>query len=137
QRGDGTVLFGLRFLEMLLNRAEHREAGVVAFAAHEFGHIVSFKNGAIGPLTKSRGVFGGEQYADYMSGYFAGQRKLQNPNYPAVAFAVTIGDYAGGPHGDRRQRGSAIQQGFVDAYERRLPFGDAAQAAYSYAISSA
>jgi hypothetical protein len=133
---DGTVLFGLRFLRMLLDRPEHREAGVVAFAAHEFGHIVSYRHGLIQPLIQSRGTFGGEQYADYMSGYFAGRRRLENPSYPAVAFAVTIGDYAGGPHGDRRLRAGAIQEGFVDAHERRLPMSEAIQAGYRFAMSS-
>tara|TARA_B100001179_G_scaffold168971_1_gene124705 strand:+ start:2482 stop:3234 length:753 start_codon:yes stop_codon:yes gene_type:complete len=133
---DGTVLFGLRFLRMLLENPNHREAGIVAFAAHEFGHIVSFKNGMIGPLSRARGVFGGEQYADYMSGYFAGRRKRISPSYPATAFAGTIGDYAGGPHGDRRLRSGAIERGFLDAYQRELSMSQAEQAAYSYAMSS-
>lgn len=132
ERSDGTVLFGLRFLRMLLDNPVHGEAGVLAFAAHEFGHIVSFKNGMIGPLTDRLGTFGGEQFADYMSGYFAGKRKRLNADYRAVAFATTIGDYAGGPHGDRVARTGAIQAGFVDAYQHDLPIGDATQAAYRY-----
>lgn len=135
-RSDGTVLFGLRLLRELLKRPE-REASVIAFAAHEFGHIACYKRGQIEPLVRARGTFGGEQYADYMCGFFAGRRRLENPNYPSVAFAVTFGDYAGGStHGDRRQRTSAIQQGFIDAHQRGLSFEQAASAGFTYAMSS-
>lgn len=133
---DGTVLFGLAMLRDMLARPRHGDASIVAICAHEFGHILSYKNGMIHELNPpGNGPFRGEQFADYMAGYFAGTRKLVSPSYPAVAFAVTQRDFGGGDHGTGDQRGNAVQRGFVDAFQRKLTIDQAAQEAFAYSMS--
>lgn len=133
---DGTVLFGLSMLQAVLRRPTNPDASIVAICAHEFGHILSYKNGMIQQLNPpGDGPFRGEQFADYMAGYYAGSRKLVNPSYPAVAFAVTQRDFGGGDHGSGQQRGDAVQKGFVDAFQRKLTAAQAAQEAFSYSMS--
>lgn len=133
---DGTVLFGLAMLREVLRRPSNPDASIVAICAHEFGHILSYKNGMIQQLNPpGDGPFRGEQFADYMAGYFAGSRKLVSPSYPAVAFAVTQRDFGGGDHGSGLQRGQAVERGFIDAFQRRLTIGQAEQEALTFAMS--
>jgi hypothetical protein len=119
QRTDGTVMFGLSLLQLLLQRS-YPDAGILAVCAHEFGHIVSFKNGMIADLSPDRRQpYRAEQFADYMAGFFAGSRKLLFPNYPAVVFATTQDSFGGGDHGSGQQRAEAVQEGFLAAYEKK------------------
>lgn len=123
-RTDGTVLFGLSLLQECLARPSNGDASIVAICAHEYGHILSYKNDMIGTLSPSgsgdQGVFRSEQFADYIAGYYAGVRKRENPAYPAVAFATTQRSFGGGDHGSGRQRGEAVEAGFLAAYQRNL-----------------
>lgn len=135
-RADGTVLFGLGFLKMLLARPARPDASIVAVCAHEFGHIVSYKNGMIRQLSPNRGEpFRAEQFADYMAGYFAGRRKLEHPDFPAAVFASTQNSFGGGDHGSPQQRGAAVQAGFLAAYQKRLQGSDAIQAGFNYSMA--
>lgn len=135
QRTDGTVLFGLGLLQMLLQRPSHPDASIVAVCAHEYGHIVSYKNGLIRRLDPTgTQPFRAEQYADYIAGFFAGARKLERPDYPAVVFATTQRSFGGGSHGTGVQRGEAVQQGFLDAYQRRLSARQGIQRGYEFAM---
>ncbi|MFZ5746137.1 MAG: metalloprotease [Pseudomonadota bacterium] len=135
-RTDGTVMFGLGFLKMLLARPERPDASIVAVCAHEFGHILSYKNGMIRQLAPTRGApFRGEQFADFMAGYFAGTRKLEHADYPAVVFATTQRYFGGGDHGSGEQRGAAVQAGFLAGYQRRMSIGDAQQTGFNYAMA--
>jgi hypothetical protein len=136
QNADGTVLFGLDLLQELLARPDHGDASVVAVCAHEFGHIVSYKNGDIERLAPDPNQpFRAEQYADFMSGYFAGRRKLERPEFPAVVFATTCRSFGGGNHGTGEQRGEAVQEGFLTAYRDRLDRDDGVVAALRFAMS--
>lgn len=136
QNADGTVLFGLDLLRELLARPDHGDAAVVAVCAHEFGHIVSYKNGDILQLAPDPArPFRAEQYADFMSGYFAGYRKLRRPDFPAVVFATTCRSFGGGDHGTGIQRGEAVQAGFLAAYRQRLDPSDGIAAAMHFAMS--
>lgn len=123
-RTDGTVLFGLRLLQECLARPSNGDASIVAICAHEYGHILSFNNGMISTLdppgSGDQGVFRAEQFADYIAGYYAGTRKRQNSDYPAVAFAITQRSFGGGDHGTGEQRGEAVEAGFLAAYQHRL-----------------
>jgi hypothetical protein len=131
---DGTVMFGLSLLRLLLTK-DRPDASVLAVCAHEFGHIVSFKNGMISSLAPQRNApFRAEQFADYMAGYYAGTRKLLNSSYPAVVFATTQNFFGGGDHGSGTQRGEAVEQGFLAAYQRRLNSEAGIQAAYDFAM---
>lgn len=133
--GDGTVLFGLKLLRELLNGRYRADASIVAVCAHEFGHIVSFKNGMISQLAPGRNPFRAEQFADFMAGYFAGRRKLENPQFPAAAFAATQHTFGGGDHGSDVQRGAAVQNGFSAAFHRKLSLSDATSAGYDYSMA--
>jgi len=139
ERTDGTVLFGLQFLQMLLSRPAHGDASVVAVCAHEFGHIVSYKRGLIGQLSPNPAQpFRAEQFADFMAGYFGGRRKLERPDFPAVVFATTQRDFGGqtrGSHGTSQERGSAVEAGFLSAYQQRHDINAAVQAGFQYAMS--
>lgn len=133
QRTDGTVLFGLEMLSYLLNRP-HPDAAILAVCAHEFGHILSYKNGMIDRLAIG-GAYRAEQFADYMAGYFAGTRRLLDASYPAVIFASTQNAFGGGDHGTGSQRAEAVQTGYLAAYQRKLSATDAANAGFSFSMS--
>jgi hypothetical protein len=135
---DGTVLFGFRLLEDMLKIPVHPDAAVVAVCAHEFGHILSYKTGQIRDLAPDRSpnsTYRGEQYADYMAGYFAGNRKKNRPDFPAVVFANTQRSFGGGSHGSGVQRGDAVLEGFKASYQRNLDISSAISECFSYCMS--
>jgi predicted metalloprotease len=92
-RADGTVFFGLRFLKKCLAEPESPDVVVAGICAHEFGHILQFKHGLWNRLFDGQPTAKRvELHADYLSGYFAGTRKLQKPDLPAAVFAVKAYD---------------------------------------------
>jgi hypothetical protein len=134
-RTDGTVMFGLTLLQQLMQR-ERPDASIVAVCAHEYGHILSYKNGMIRQLAPTRDeVFRAEQFADFMAGYYAGTRKLESPTFPAVVFATTQRFYGGGDHGSGQQRGEAVQTGFLAGYQQRMTAVQAADAALQFSLA--
>ena len=140
-RTDGTVLFGLRLLQECLARPANGDASIVAICAHEYGHILSYKNGMIrtldAPGSGDQGIFRAEQFADYIAGYYAGTRKRENPSYPAVAFATTQRSFGGGDHGTGQQRGEAVEAGFLAAFQQRLDPESAFQAGLQFSMQRA
>ena len=139
---DGTVLFGMGLLNALFSWENHPEIAVATVCAHEFGHIVQFKNGLIDRLQGSAStVRPAELHADFLAGYFAGMRKLARPSFPAVVFATTqsrFGDYEFGRpehHGTADERATAVARGFHAAYRERLAFSDAIKIGISYVQS--
>jgi hypothetical protein len=139
ERSDGTVLFGLGLLEELLKLPEHRDAAIVAVCAHEFAHIVQYKTGLIKKLAPDLDKpFRAEQHADYLAGFYAGLRRLQHRDYPAVAFAMTQRRFGGaerGSHGTVAERGEAVQEGFNAAFERGLSAQDGIVEGFNFAMS--
>lgn len=134
-RSDGTVLFGLPFMQRLLARPEHPDACVVAVCAHEFAHILQFKTGIDKKLTAGeKNVRNLELHADFLSGWFAGLRKLNNPDYPAVVFAALARDSGEqlsdhpGFHGTPEERGTAVEQGFLAGARDKLTLAQAINA---------
>lgn len=120
EKGQGSVIFGQAMLKKLMTYKDPG-AAVLAVCAHEFGHIVSFQLNLFDELVPDPSQpFRGEQYADYMAGFFAGQRKLLHSEYPAYDFLKTLGSLAGGHHGTEEQRQEAVYQGYTDAYDARL-----------------
>ncbi len=91
-QADGTVLFGKRLFLGIMGSNDNPDVAVTAVCAHEFGHIVQFKHGiSNSDLGDEPGrVKHKELHADFLSGYFAGMRKLQKPDYPAAVYAVTL-----------------------------------------------
>jgi len=138
-RSDGTVLFGLQLLNRLLQLPEHRDAAIVAVCAHEFGHIVQFKRRLRDRLAPDlKQPFRAEQHADYLAGFYAGLRKLDRPDFPAVVFASTqrsFGTLQRSSHGTGDERGEAVLEGFKAAYERRLSADDAVMEGFNFAMS--
>ncbi|CDN94046.1 MULTISPECIES: metalloprotease [Agrobacterium tumefaciens complex] len=137
-RSDGTVLFGLRFLQEFLNQPAYPAAYIAAVCAHEFGHIAQYKYGIDDRLGGQPTVKRIELHADYLAGYFAGRRKLDNENFPAATIALaqfSVGDHAvdhPGHHGTPDERGNAVKAGFLASYHQRLAFKDALEAGVGY-----
>lgn len=138
-RTDGTVLFGLGMLGHLLRLSEKPDAAIVAVCAHEFGHLAAMRRGEMRRLAPDpTNPFRAEQHADFMSGFFAGLRSLEYPDYPAMIFATTFRSLGGairGTHGTRDERGLAVAAGFTAAKEQRLSVVDGLDQAYRYAMS--
>jgi hypothetical protein len=137
-RSDGDVIFGRKLFQKIMSRREHPEIGIVSVCAHEFGHIAQFKYGVynrlVGSNQRKKRM---ELHADFLSGYFAGLKKLQHPNYPAATFALTqfgFGDYSDDidHHGTPDERGAAVVAGYRAAYDERLKFGYALESGVRY-----
>jgi hypothetical protein len=139
KRGDGTVLFGLGMLKELLTLPEHRDAAIVSVCAHEFAHVVQYKSGFFQKLAPNKeDPFRAEQHADYLAGFYAGLRRLEYPDYPAVVFAKTqsmYGTRTRGTHGTSKERGDAVQEGFKAAFDRRLSPQDGILEGFNFAMS--
>jgi hypothetical protein len=138
---DGTILFGRDLLFTLLAKLENPDAAVAAVCAHEFGHIVQFKNGLA--LTRNQPtVKRAELHADFLAGFYAGQRKLERSDFPAAVFAATqeqMGDYAftdRNHHGRPNERAAAIVRGFEVAYRERRSLADAIQIGVNFVSMS-
>lgn len=137
-RSDGDVLFGRKLFREIMSRREHPEIGIVSVCAHEFGHIAQHKFGVYNRLVGSnRRVKRLELHADFLSGYFAGIRRLQHPKYPAATFALTqfgLGDYSDDieHHGTPDERGAAVVAGYRAGYDERLKFGFALESGIRY-----
>ncbi len=138
-RADGTVLFGKRFFLSKMERPEHPDVVIAAVCAHEFGHIVQFRRNLIDRLNAGqRTVKRSELHADYLSGYFAGMRKLQRPEFPAAVFATDAfsdGDYdftSPDHHGTPDDRAGAVVRGFEVGFRERRNLGDAIQIGLNY-----
>jgi hypothetical protein len=142
-RTDGAVLFGKRLFMRVMNAPEHPDVVLTAICAHEFAHILQYKSGIHKRLqTGQPTVKRVELHADFLSGYFAGVRRLQRPAYPAAVFATTqhgLGDNrVNHPdhHGTPDERAAAVVRGYEVAYreKRRLP--DALQIGMKFVLQS-
>jgi hypothetical protein len=131
KRADGTVLFGKRYFIHAMEVPESPEVGVIATCAHEYGHIVQYKRNLSKQLSDGQPTAKRvELNADFFAGYFAGQRKLQKPDFPAAVFAAnrySHGDFATNKthHGTPEERAAAVVRGFETAYRERRSFADA------------
>jgi len=141
-RTDGTVLFGRGLLARCLAAPESPDVAVSAVCAHEFGHIVQFKLGLQPALREGQATMKRvELNADFMSGYYAGRRKLERPTYPAAVYATT--QYSAGDthfdspyhHGTPDERAAAIVRGFETAYRDKRGLTDAVQVGMDYALT--
>jgi len=137
-RADGTVLFGKRYFLHAMEEPESPEVGVIATCAHEFGHIVQYKNKLQPRLTNGQPtVKRVELHADFFAGYFAGARKIEKPDFPAAVFAVNRyarGDFSTSRkhHGTPDERAAAVVRGFETAYRERRSFADAMTIGLNY-----
>jgi hypothetical protein len=137
-RSDGDILFGRKLFREIMSHPERPEIGIVAVCAHEFGHIAQYKYDVYNRLVGlDRRVKRLELHADFLSGYFAGLRKLQRPDFPAATFACTqfgFGDYTDDidHHGTQDERGAAVVAGYRAGYDEKLKFGYALESGIRY-----
>lgn len=141
QQVDGTVLFGKGLLAKTLREPEHPDVAISAVCAHEYGHILQYKRNLIKPLSEGQStVKRVELQADFLSGYYAGVRKLQKSDYPAAVYATTahsIGDYMftdRNHHGTPNERAAAIVRGFEVGHNERKGLDEAVQVGLNYAM---
>ena len=138
-RDDGTVLFGTRMLRGLLARPKAPDAAVLAVCAHEYGHILQYRRGVSHRLNAGQStVKRQELHADYLAGYFAGVRKMENEDFSSVTFATTmydLGDTAfrdRNHHGTHDERAAAVVAGFRAKKERGLSVDQAVAHGLAY-----
>jgi hypothetical protein len=141
-REDGTVIFGKPLFREIMGRPENPHIGIAAVCAHEFAHVLQFKLGVQKLLISSnRRVKRLELHADFLAGYFAGRRKLERADFPAVTFASTQyssgdGEFGmPGHHGTAQERGAAVVAGFNSAYRARESFGAALETGINYVMT--
>jgi hypothetical protein len=138
RRSDGTVLFGKRYFLHAMQVPDSPEVGIIATCAHEFGHIVQYKNKLQKRLTDGQPTVKRlELHADFFAGYFAGARKREKPEFPAAVFAAnrySHGDFATNAthHGTPEERAAAVVRGFETAYRERRSFADAIAIGLNY-----
>ena len=137
-RTDGTVLYGLNMLTKQL-AGNYGDYGIMAVAAHEFGHIVAMKRGFNDKLTPDlTKPYRSEQFADFMSGLFAGYRKNERSTFQAQNFAMAmhdLGTLTRETHGTREERGQAVAIGFTVAQDKALTFDGAVQKGIDFAMA--
>jgi hypothetical protein len=137
-RSDGDVLFGRKLFRQIMSRRERPEIAIVSVCAHEFGHIAQYKYDVYPRLVDSdHHVKRLELHADFLSGYFAGLRKRERPNFPAATFALTqfgFGDYTDSiqHHGTPEERAAAVVAGYKAGYDEQLKFGYALETGIRY-----
>ena len=115
----GTVCFGQTLFSDLMDRYDDQGLAIMAVAAHEFGHIAQFRSGIDKQLLRyQHTVKRVELHADFLSGYFLGVRKRQQPSISvreAGHALYQIGDYEFNDenhHGTPDQRVAAAETGF-------------------------
>lgn len=140
EKTDGTVLFGMQLLSAMMNQPEAPDAAVLSVCAHEYGHILANKYNLRlndGQSTVRRN----ELFADFMAGYYAGHRKMENANFAAAVFATTqasAGDTnfnSRGHHGTPQERGAAVVKGYQTAKMPNSSLTSAISAGVAYVQS--
>ncbi len=106
---DGTIVMGLALIQSELNRDGGAGLAVPAIMAHEFAHVVQFKRSSRLSVKEK------ELQADYLAGWYLGNRWIYTDVQSAFSAFFEMGDYQfNNPdhHGTPKQRLSAIQAGF-------------------------
>jgi hypothetical protein len=118
---EGTLLLGERCFQTLLSN-RFQFAAIASICAHEMGHLIQYKyvNAELFALrNQDRSVVRTELHADFVCGYYGACRKKVQPDWPVVIQVITqfkFGDQrVADPmhHGTPRQRGEAVQAGFL------------------------
>lgn len=138
----GTVCFGRTLFKDLMDRYQDQGLAVMAVAAHEFGHIAQFRSGVDERLLRNqRTVKRVELHSDFLSGYFLGVRKRQQPSISVWAAGHTlyrIGDYEfhnPNHHGTPDERVAAAETGFRLGYDEGAEFEQAFSRGVEYILT--
>lgn len=135
---SGAVVFGKTLFRKLLANND-QGISVIAIAAHEFGHIIQYNKGIQGVLRGGeRTVRKIELHADYLSGWYLGLRKMEDPNISLYSSGKTfneIGDFQyNNPdhHGTPKERVDAAEAGFSLAQQGVRDISSAVRAGQKY-----
>ena len=139
----GTVCFGQTLFKNLMDHYGDLGLAVMAVAAHEFGHIAQFRSGIDKQLLRNQHtVKRVELHADFLSGYFLGVRKRQQPSISVWAAGHTlyqIGDYEfhdPSHHGTPDQRVAAAETGFKLGHDESAGFAQAFSKGVEYILTN-
>jgi hypothetical protein len=115
----GTVLFGRTLFWKLVRANNDQGIAVIATIAHEFGHVVQFRRKLNATLLNGQStVKRTELHADYLSGYYLGTRKRENPQMSLLASGALFRDLGDTDtrshdhHGTPDERIRSAEQGF-------------------------
>jgi hypothetical protein len=124
---DGTIGIGRHLVEQIREQSASFGAALTAIIAHEYGHILQFKYLASQLMKLDYNYkLTAELHADFVCGYVAAFRKLEQPNYPAVIQADTQfrrgddGSVRLIEHGTPDQRGECVLGGFLLGQKGRI-----------------
>jgi hypothetical protein len=141
-RADGSIFIGRARFHRTMGLLEHPDVALTAICAHEFAHVLQFKLNLNSSLSRNqRTVKRSELHADFLAGFFAGQRKRERAAYPAAVFAAlaeSIGDYeVDSPqhHGLPAERSEAIVRGFETSYNERKSISEAIEVGIKYVLA--
>ena len=139
----GTVCFGENLFYHLMNRYDDRGFAIMAVAAHEFGHIAQFRSGIDRRLLQNQHTVKRlELHADFLSGYFLGVRKRQQPSISVWAAGDDLyrsGDYEFHDvehHGTPEQRVAVAEKGYILGYDGSAGFKEAFSLGVQYILSN-
>jgi predicted metalloprotease len=117
---------GRTLFQDLLRRFDDGGIAILAVIAHEFSHIAQYRRRVFDTLVGGSGrAVRAELHADFMTGYYLGLRKADNPSLSIRTAGVAlyqIGDYAFNNrdhHGTPAQRVAAAEEGFKLANNKR------------------
>jgi hypothetical protein len=135
---SGTVVFGQNYFRRWMNY-DPSGVSVLATFAHEFGHIMQYNSGEYsriqGGQPTSKRI---ELHADYMSGFYVGRLKKDNPTasfWKAGDKFRRVGDYDyKNPkhHGTPEDRVNASREGFNIGFATRQDAKSSFQSGVEY-----
>ncbi len=113
---DGYVVFGVAMMASELKRTNYTGYTIPIIMAHEFGHVVQFRNGISHPGKLQ------ELQADYFAGWYMGKRERNKPEGQDVVIGAArtffgLGEYdfsSKDHHGTPDERKAAIFEGYLD-----------------------
>lgn len=138
----GTVLYGETLFKHLLG-LDPTGAAVMWVMAHEFAHVWLFQRGDIAKLGPDASPLTGkriELHADYLAGFYVGQRKRDNPSITLMKTGAEIwklGDTNFNHpdhHGTPAERLAAAEAGFHVAFTDHRDAANAYKAELDYVL---
>lgn len=118
----GTVLYGQRMFQEVMERANDGGMAALTIAAHEFAHIAQFHTDTDSKLMANQTtVKRVELHADYLAGWYLGTRKQSQPDLKLWAAGRTVYEIGDEDFNDPQHHGTPDQR--VDASEKGFALG--------------